>query len=64
MWPYDWVKNMEKLNEVVDMNNRLMMGGVGKRIVFITLIMKYLCKCIGRVLLAVTYGNKGHKLWS
>ena len=63
LWPVDWVKQMLKMNEVVGMNNRLTMGGGGKRIVCPFRGQKF-WKCIGCVLSAVTYGKKGKILWS
>ena len=57
------MKQMEKMNELVCMKNRLTMGGGGKRIVCLFRRQEF-CKCIGCVLSEVTYGNKVHKLWS
>ena len=33
LWPGDWVKQMEKMNEVVGMKNRLTIAGGGKQLV-------------------------------
>ena len=63
LWPGDWVKQMEKINEAVGMNNRVTVSGGGKRIVR-NFISQELWKFIDCVLLAVTYGGKGHNLWS
>ena len=52
-----------KINEAVGMKNRLMMGGGGKWIV-LPFRRQDFWKCIGCILLAVTYGDKGRKLWS
>ena len=63
LWQGDWVKHMAKMNEAFGMKNRLMMGGGGKRIVC-PFISQEFWKCIGGVLLEVTYGKKGHNIWS
>ena len=52
-----------KINEAVGMNNCLTIAGGKKRLVC-PFRRKELCKCIGCVPSEVTYGNKGHKLWS
>ena len=57
------MKHMENMNEAVGMKNCLTMGGGGKQIVC-PLICQEFYKCICYVLLAVTYGKKGHKIWS
>ena len=57
------MRQMEKMNEAVCMKNRFKSNGGGKRLVR-PFKRKELWKCIGCILLAVTYGNKGHKLWS
>ena len=57
------VKRMAKMNEAVGMENRVTVGGVGKRIVCPFRRQEF-WKCIGCVLSAVTYGKKGHKFWS
>ena len=54
---------MKKMNEAVGMKDCLTMGGGGKWIVR-PFRRQDIRKCIGCVLLEVTYGNKGHKLWS
>ena len=54
---------MEKINEAVGMNNCITMSRVWKRIL-LPLRRQDLWKCIGCVLSAVTYGNKGHTIWS
>ena len=54
---------MEKMNESVGMKNRVTMDGGGKRLVC-PLKSQEFWKCIGCILSAVTYGKKGHKLWS
>ena len=51
------------MNEAVGIKNRYNMNGGGKRLVR-TFNRKEFWKCIGCILLAVTYGKKGHKLWS
>ena len=52
-----------KINEAVCMNNRVTLNGGGKRQVK-KFTRQEFWKCIGYILLAVTYGKKGHKLWS
>ena len=51
------------MNEAVCMKNRVTLNGGGER-----QVKKFtrldLWKCIGYILSAVTYGNKGRKLWS
>ena len=54
---------MAKTNEVVGMNNRFTVGGIGKRIVY-PYKSQWFCKCIGCVLSAITYGKKGTNLQS
>ena len=63
LWPGDWVKHMSKMNEEVGTKNRVTVGGGGKRIVRIFRRQEF-WKCIGCILLTVTYGNKGNKIWS
>ena len=63
LWPGDWVKHMEEINEAVGMNNHLTIVGGGKQIVC-PFRIKELWECVGWIILAVTYGKKGHKLWS
>ena len=54
---------MSKMKEAVGTKNHVTVGGGGKRIVR-PFRRQQFCKCIGYVLSEVTYGNKGHKLWS
>ena len=63
LWPGYWVKQMAKMNEAVVIKNRYMMNGGGKRLVR-TFKRQELWECIGCIILVVTYGKKGHKLWS
>ena len=51
------------MNEAVGIKNRVTMNGGGKRLVR-TFKRQEFWKCIGFILSAVTYGKKGHKLWS
>ena len=51
------------MDEVFGMNNRFTMDGVGKRIVC-PFKRQESRNCIGCIISAVTYGKKGHKLWS
>ena len=51
------------MNEAVFIKNRFTSNGVGKRLVKRFKRQEF-WKCIGCILLAVTYGKKGHKLWS
>ena len=53
---------MAKINEAVGMKNRLTMGGGGKQIVR-PFRRQELWKCIGCVILEVTYRKKGHTIW-
>ena len=57
------MKQIEKMNEAVGMKNLFTMDGGGKRLVC-PFKSQELWKCIGRVILGVNYGNKGHKMWS
>ena len=57
------MKQTVKTNEVVGMKNRITMAGGNKRLVR-PFRRQDLQKYIGYVLLAVTYGRKGHKLWN
>ena len=50
------------MNEAVGMKNHVTVDGGGGRLVR-PFKRQELWKCIGCVLSAVTYGNKGHKLW-
>ena len=52
---------MANMNEEVGMKNHLPMDGGGKRLVS-TFKRQEFRKCIGCVLSAVTYGNKGKNL--
>ena len=61
--PDDWVIQMAKMNEAVDMKNRVTINGEGKRLVR-PFKSHVLWKCIGCTLSVVTYGKKLHKLWS
>ena len=63
MWPVYWVKQMAKMNEAVVINNRNTMNGGGKRLVRPFKSQEF-WKCIGCILSAVTYGNKGQNIWS
>ena len=63
LWPGDWVNQMKKMNEAVGMKNSLTKAGGGKRLVR-PFIRQELWKCIGCVLLAVSYGKKGYMIWS
>ena len=51
------------MNEAVCMNNRVTMNGVGKRLVRPFKRQEF-WKCVGYIIQAVTYGKKGHKVWS
>ena len=63
LWSGDWVKQMSKINEAVVMKNRVTVGEGGERIVRPFRRQEF-WKCIGCVILKVTYGKKVHKLWS
>ena len=54
---------MGKMNEVVNVKNRVTLNGGGKRQVKKFTRQKFL-KCIGCILSAATYGKKGRNLWS
>ena len=54
---------MEKTNEAVTMKNRVTLNGGGKCQVK-KFTRQEFWKCIGCILSAVTYGKKGHNLWS
>ena len=56
------MNQMAKMNEAVGTNNCIMMDGGGKRLVSHFKSQEF-WKCIGCIILAVTYGKKGHKLW-
>ena len=51
------------MNKAVVIRNRFTMNGGGKWLVR-TFKRQEFWKCIGCILLEVTYGKKGHKLWS
>ena len=53
---------MEKMNEAVGMKNCFTVDGGGKWLVH-PFNRKEFWKLIGCILLSVTYGKKGHKLW-
>ena len=55
--PCNWVKNMEKMNEAVGMNNCLTMSG-GNELLVRTSRKQEFWKCIGCILSEVTYGKK------
>ena len=57
------MKKMEKTNEAVGTKNRFTIDGGGKRLVC-PFNRKYFWKRIGCILSAVTFGKKGHQLWS
>ena len=57
------MKHTEKMNEAVVVNNRVTMNGEGKQLVR-PFKSQVFWKCIGCILSEVTYGKKGHKLWS
>ena len=59
LWPGDWVKQMPKMNEAMGMKNRFTMDGGGKWFVC-PFERNEFWKCIGCVILAVTYGKKLH----
>ena len=52
-----------KMNEMVGINNRIMMSG-GKKQLVRPVTRQEFWKFIGCILSAVTYGMKGHNLWS
>ena len=53
----------KKMNEAVGIKNRVTINGGGKRLVR-NFKRQEFWKYIGCVLFSVTYGKKGHKLWS
>ena len=57
------MKQMAKMNEAVGIKNCCTMNGGGKRLVCPFKSQEF-WRCIGCIILAVTYGKKGHKLWS
>ena len=62
LWPGDWEKQMEKMNEAVTMKNRVTLNGGGKRQVK-KFTRQEFWKFIGCILSAVTFGKKGRNLW-
>ena len=56
MWPEDWAKQMEKMNESVGEKNRLDKSWGNK-----WLVCRF-WKCIGCIILEVAYGIKGNQL--
>ena len=54
---------MSKINEAVGMKNCVTMNGGDKRLV-LTFKRRELWKFIGCIISAVTYGKKGHNIWS
>ena len=62
MWPEDWAKQMEKMNESVGDKNRLDNSGGRKQLVCHFTNNKF-WKFIGCILSSVTYGMKGHNIW-
>ena len=63
LWKRYWIKRMAKMNEMVGMNNRLVMSRGKKRLrVVCPFKRQELCKLIGFIILADTYGMKVHKL--
>ena len=54
------MNQIAKMNEAVDMNNQIAVGGGGILIVS-PFRRKEFLKCIGFVILAVTYWKKGQK---
>ena len=63
LWPGDWDKWMAKMNEVVGMKNYVTVDRGGRRLVR-PFRRQELWKCIDCILSSVTYGKKGHNLWS
>ena len=63
LWLGDWVKQMEKMNESFGINNRLTASRGNSQLVS-PFIRQYFWKFIGCILQEVTYGNKGHNIWS
>ena len=57
LWKGDWVKQIEKVDEVVGMKNCVTMNGRGKRLV-LTFKSQEFWKFIDCILSAVTYGKK------
>ena len=63
LWPGIGVRRMAKMNEAVCINNRVTTNGVGKHLVR-PFKRQELCKCMCCIISSVTYGKKGHKIWS
>ena len=65
LWSGGWVKQIEKMNEMVGMKNFILMSGINRwlRLVRHFTRQKF-WKCIGCIISAVTYGMKVHKIWS
>ena len=61
--PVDWVRLMAKMNEAVCMKNNFTSNRGGKWSVRTFKRQKF-WKFIGCILSPVTYGKKGHKIWS
>ena len=51
------------MNEAVGMKNHVTVSGGGKQIVRLFRRQQFL-KCIGCLILEVTYGKNGHNIWS
>ena len=53
------MKQMKKMNEIVSMKNYILMSGVKERLRLVcNFTRQESWKCIGQILLAVTYGIK------
>ena len=63
LWPGDLVKQIVKMDEAFGLKNCFTVDGGDKGFIF-TFRRQEFWKCIVYVLLAVTYGKKGPKLWS
>ena len=63
LWLGDWLRQIAKTNEAVCMKNRFTSNGGGKLLVRPFKRQEF-WKCIGCIILAVNYGNKGHNIWS
>ena len=63
LWPGDSDKQIVKMNEAVDMKNFVTVDRGGERMVR-PFRRQELWKCIGCLLSEVTYGRKGHNIWS
>ena len=57
------MNHIAKMNEAIVTNNRFTMDAGGKRIVCPFRSQEF-WKCIDYVLSEVTYGKKGHNIWS